>query len=115
MTTSEATTKKPLWLLMEERILQLDPQDLSGDKLESSIQRIAGELDNEGYNVSRHGGNLIKLRFAVDKARNAGKPLMKDFNAVVTAFSLEDVADPYAATNNIRSAFGSSQFRPGLA
>lgn len=106
MTTSEATTTKPLWLLIEERILQLDPQDLSEDNLEASIQRMAAELDGKGYNVSRHGGNLIKLRFAVDKARNAGKPLMKDFNAAVSAFTLEDVADPYAATNKLLDDLG---------
>jgi hypothetical protein len=121
MTTSKATTKKPLWLLIEERILQLDPNDLSGENLETSIQRIAGELDGEGYNVSRHGGNLIKLRFAVDKARNAGKPLMKDFNATVSAFTLEDVANPYAATNKILDELGetwpelrSSERRPDV-
>ncbi|MEJ2246927.1 MAG: hypothetical protein P8Y80_12745, partial [Acidobacteriota bacterium] len=82
------------------------PQDLSGDNLEASIQRIAGELDGEGHNVSRHGGNLIKLRFAVNKARNVGKPLMKDFNAVVSAFTLEDVADPYIATNQLLDELG---------
>ncbi|MBW1751552.1 MAG: hypothetical protein JRJ46_00255, partial [Deltaproteobacteria bacterium] len=54
MTTSDATEKKPLWLLIEENILELDSQDLSGENLEASIQRIAGELDNAGYNVSRH-------------------------------------------------------------
>lgn len=106
MTTSEATEKKPLWLLIEDKILQLDLQGLSGDNLETSIQRMAGELDGEGYNVSRHGGNLIKLRFAVDKARNVGKPMMRDFNAAVSAFSLDDVADPYVATNNLLDELG---------
>jgi len=55
MTTSDETKKKPLWLSIEENILELDSQDLSGENLEASIQRIAGNLDNEGYNVSRHG------------------------------------------------------------
>ena len=45
MTTSDAFEKKPLWLLIEENILALDSQDLAGEKLEPSIQRIAGELD----------------------------------------------------------------------
>ncbi len=30
MTTSDATEKKPLWLLIEENILELDSQDLQG-------------------------------------------------------------------------------------
>jgi hypothetical protein len=101
MTTSDATENRPLWLSMEERILQLDSQDLSGGNLEGAIQRIAGELDDDGYNVSRNGGNMIKLRFAMDKASKVGRPLLADFNAKVSAFTLEDVDDPYAATNNL--------------
>ena len=101
MTTSDAFEKKPLWLLMEENILALDSQDLAGEKLEPSIQRIAGELDNAGYNVSRHGGNLLELRWAVEKAKKAGRPLLKDFNAAITAFTLEDVADPYRTTTKL--------------
>jgi hypothetical protein len=101
MTTSDETEKKPLWLSVEERILQLDSKDLSGKNLEASIQRIAGELDDAGYNVSRHGGNMINLRFAVDKAHKVGKPLLRDFNTAVSALTLEDVAAPYIATNNL--------------
>ena len=101
MTTSDAFKKMPLWLLIEENILALDSTDLAGEKLEPSIQRIAGELDNSGYNVSRHGGNLLKLRWAVEKAVKAGRPLMKDFNTAVAALTLEDVADPYKATSKL--------------
>ena len=101
MTTSDATNKKPLWLSIEENILEFDSQDLSGQKLESSIQQIAGKLDNAGYNVSRHGGNLLKLRWAVDKMRKVGRPLMKDLNTAIAALTLEDVADPYLATTKL--------------
>jgi len=101
MTTSDAFEKKPLWLLIEENILALDSTDLAGEKLEPSIQRIAGVLDNSGYNVSRHGGNLLKLRWAVEKAVKAGRPLMKDFNTAVAALTLEDVTDPYKATSKL--------------
>lgn len=101
MTTSETTEKKPLWLSIEDGILRLDPQGLSGESFEASIQRVAGELDNAGYNVSRHGGNLIKLRFALDKACQVGRPFMQDLNTAVSALSLETVADPYTATNNL--------------
>ncbi len=121
MTTSDAKEKKPLWLLIEERILQLDSQDLSGENLEASIQRIAGELDDAGYNVSRHGGNMIRLRFAVDKAHNAGRPLLKDFNAAISALTLEDVADPYTTTSSLLDELGqtwpelrSSERRPDV-
>lgn len=106
MAKSDAGEKKPLWLSIEENILAFNPQDLSGDKLEASIQQIAGELDNAGYNVSRHGGNLLQLRWAVEKARKAGKPMLKDFNAAIGAFTLEDVADPFGATTKLLDDIG---------
>ena len=55
MTTSKAKEKKPLWLLIEEQILAADAQDLTGGNLEASIKKMAGELDDSGYNVSGYG------------------------------------------------------------
>jgi hypothetical protein len=101
MTTSDAAEKKPLWLLIEENILELDSQGLSAENLEASIQRMAGELDNAGYNVSHHGGNMLQLRWAMNEAHKVGKPLMQDFNAAIEALTLDDVADPYSATDKI--------------
>jgi hypothetical protein len=98
MTTSDATEKRPLWLLMEENFLELSAQDLSEENQERTIQRIAGELDNTGYNVSRHGGHMIQLRRAIDEMCKVGRPLMKDFNDAIAALTLEDVADPISAT-----------------
>ncbi len=106
MSTRQATAKKPLWLLIEEKILESDLQDLSGEDLEAAIQRIAGELDGMGYNVSGHGGNMINLRFAASKAREVGRPFSKDFNDAISALTLEDVADPYAATTNLLNQLG---------
>ena len=101
MTTSDATEKKPLWLLIEENFLELSSQDLSEGNLEGTIQRIAGELDNTGYNVSLHGGHMIQLRQAMDERCNVGRPLMKDFNDAISALTLEDLADPILATANL--------------
>jgi hypothetical protein len=98
MTTNEGTEKRPLWLLMEENFLELSAQDLSEENQERTIQRIAGELDNTGYNVSRHGGHMIQLRRAIDEMCKVGRPLMKDFNDAIAALTLEDVADPISAT-----------------
>jgi hypothetical protein len=106
MTTSNATEKKPLWLLIEEKILELGSQDVSGGKLEASIKRIAGELDNTGYNVSRLGGNLLKLRWAVDDMLKVGRPLLKDLNTAIAAFTIEDLSDPYSATTKLLSDIG---------
>jgi hypothetical protein len=106
MAASDTEEKKPFWLLIEENILELDSQDLSGENLEASIQRIAGELDNAGYNVSHHGGNMLQLRWAMNEAHKVGRPLMKDFNAVIEALTLEDVADPYLATDKLIGDIG---------
>lgn len=106
MTTSDETKKKPLWLSIEENILKLGSQGLAADKLEAAIQRIAGELDNAGYNVSRHGGNMLELRWAMNQAHKVGRPLMQDFNTAITALKLEDVADPYSATNKLIGDIG---------
>jgi hypothetical protein len=106
MTTSDTTEKKPLWLLIEEKLLELGPQGVSGENLEADIQRIAGELDSSGYNVSRLGGNMLKLRWAIDDMRDVGRPLLKDFNTALAAFSLEDVADPYSATTKLLDDIG---------
>ena len=62
---------------------------------------MAGELDQAGFNVSRDGGNMIKLRFAVEKARKAGRALLTDSNAAVSEFTLESVADPCSATTGL--------------
>ncbi len=106
MTTSDVTEKKPLWLSIEENILARDSQSLSGGSLEASIQQVAGELDNAGYNVSHHGGNLLQLRWAMNEASKVGRPLMKDFNTAIAALTLEDVADPYAATDKLIQNIG---------
>jgi hypothetical protein len=106
MTTSDETKKKPLWLSIEENILELDSQDLAGGDLEASIQQIAGKLDDAGYNVSRHGGNMLQLRWAINEAHKVGRPLMQDFSNAIAALKLEDVADPYATTNKIIGDIG---------
>jgi hypothetical protein len=106
MTTSDTAKKKPLWLSIEENILGLDSQGLSAENLEASIQRVADELDDAGYNVSRHGGNMLQLRWAMNEAHQVGRPLMQDFNAAIAALTLEDVADPYSATNKLIGDIG---------
>jgi hypothetical protein len=106
MAKDDQTKKRPLWLSIEESISALDSQDLSKENLEASIQRIAGELDNAGYNVSRHGDNMLELRWAMNAAHKVGSPLMKDFNSAVAALTLENVADPYLATNKLIDDIG---------
>ncbi len=108
MTTGESTKQKPLWLLIEEEFLGLAPEDLSGENLEATVQRVAGKLDASGFNVSKHGGNLVDLRLALAEMQKAGRPLMKDFNAAMAALTLEDVTAPFAAADEVISAIGAN-------
>jgi hypothetical protein len=108
MTTSDTTEKKPLWFLIEESLLELAPQDLSEENRERTIQRIAGELDNTGYNVSLHGDNMLQLRQAIDQRCKVGRPLMKDFNDAIAALTLEEVAAPVLAMAKIVSDLGTA-------
>jgi hypothetical protein len=106
MATSDVTERKPLWLLIEENFLELSPEDISDENREQTIQRIAGELDNTGYNVSLHGGHMIQLRQAMDGRCKVGRPLMKDFNDAIAALTLEDIVDPVSAMGKVVSDLG---------
>ncbi|MDX2439852.1 MAG: hypothetical protein QNK40_04815, partial [Desulfobacterales bacterium] len=66
MTTTDETEKKPLWVGIEEKLLELNPEELSEQAKEAAIQKIVGELDNEGFNVSKSGGKMMQLRWAMD-------------------------------------------------
>ena len=98
MTANDATESRPLWLLIEDKILGLDSDDLSANKMEQVIRQTAVDLDSTGCNVSLHAGNMLQLRWAMDARVKAGRPLLKDFNEAVAALKLEDVSDPYKAT-----------------
>ena len=106
MTTTEETKKKPLWLRIEENLLELNAGELSGEAKEAAIQKIAGDLDNEDFNVSKDGGKMLQLRWAMDDMLKVGRPLMKDFNDAIAALSLEDVLNPYSATSNLLDNLG---------
>ncbi len=108
MTTGEATPQKPLWLSIEEQLLALAPEDLSGENLEATIQRVAGQLDEAGYNVSRHGGHLVDLRFAMEDMRQVGRPLLKDFNEAIAVFTLEEVMEPFKAADRLINDVGAT-------
>ncbi|KJS31033.1 MAG: hypothetical protein VR64_13200 [Desulfatitalea sp. BRH_c12] len=97
----EKAKQKPLWLRIEEMLSELDPQAVSEQNLEATIQRLAGELDREEYKVSKYGGRLLELRWAVDDMRAVGRPLLKDFNDAIASFTLEDMDDPYLVANRV--------------
>ncbi|MBA3010161.1 MAG: hypothetical protein FP812_07975 [Desulfobacula sp.] len=102
----EVTKLKPLWLAMEEKLLELNTVSLSGDDKEAAIQKIIRELDDEGFNVFKSGGKIMHLRWAMDDMLEVGRPLMKDFNDAIAALSLEDVLDVYSATTDFIAKLG---------
>jgi hypothetical protein len=102
MTTNEMTEKQPLWLLIEEKILGLSSGDLEAGKLEQTIAQMAKALDDTGHNVSKNGGNMLQLRWALDARIKVGKAMMEDFNAAVSALKLEDLTNPLKATASLK-------------
>ena len=106
MTAQDTTEKRPLWLLMEEKILELGPQAMGGDNLEQSIRKMAADLDKTGYNVSLNGGNLLRLRWAVKEMLKVGKPFLTDFNDALSGLVLDDEVDPHRATTKLIAQVG---------
>lgn len=106
MTENDAAEKKPLWLCIEEKVLAVGTQALSGGDKEASIQRIAGQLDDAGYNVSRLAEHMLALRWAVAKAVDVGRPMMQDLSAAIAALTFNDVVDPYGATTALIDNLG---------
>ncbi len=106
MATTEETITKPLWIGIEEKLLELGPGELSGQAKEDAIQKIVGELDDEGLKVSSSGGKMMQVRWAFDKMLEVGRPLMKDFNDAIGALTLEDAINQYSATSKIITDLG---------
>ncbi|RJQ85924.1 MAG: hypothetical protein C4519_02635 [Desulfobacteraceae bacterium] len=106
MTTNEEARQKPLWLAIEEKLLEPDPQAFSGQNFESTIHRLAGELDKAGYKVSKYGGGMLELRWAVDDMRQAGRPLLKDLKDAIASFTLDDMSDPYLVADRLINDVG---------
>jgi len=98
MTTSAASGNQPLWLSIEGKILDLASSDLEEGTKERTIHRIAEELDGSGYNVSRHAGNMLALRAAVNARVEVGRPFLGDFTAATEALTLEEMTDTQQAT-----------------
>jgi len=93
-----AKGREALWLLMARKIRDLSDSDVESGNREGTIQRVARELDETGYNVSRHGGNMMQLRREVEARAEVGRPMLDDFDDAVAKLSLEDVENLRTAT-----------------
>jgi hypothetical protein len=106
MNATDMAERRPLWLLIEEKISEMTSDDLTPDNLENTVRRAAVELDSRGYKVSSQAGHMLQLRWAVADRVEVGRPLMNDLNNAVAALKLEDVGDPYKAAVNIIRGVG---------
>jgi hypothetical protein len=98
--------KEPLWVLIEKRIQKYADEDFSELNSVETSRKIAAELDETGYNVSKSGGNWMQLRAAVKARNRVGRPFLQDFNQAVSALGLDDVKDTYATAMKIIRALG---------
>jgi hypothetical protein len=98
--------KEPLWMLIERQIQQYNDEDFSETNSLETTRKIAEELDQTGYNVSKHGGNWLKLKGAVKARNRVGRPFMQDFSQALSALGLDDIRDTYAIAAKINVDLG---------
>ena len=58
--------------------------------------------------MSKHGNNLVQLRFALDDTRKVGNPMLEDFNAALNALLLDDLMDAYGTADKLINAVGAT-------
>ena len=93
--------KEPLWVLIEKQIQGYSDEDFSEANRLETARKIADELDQTGYNVSKSGGNWLRLKAALDARDCVRRPFMQDFDQAVSALDLDDIKDTYAAAMKI--------------
>lgn len=98
--------QEPLWRLIEEQIEKYTNEDFNDSNNLATTKTIAEELDKTGYNVSKHGGNWLKLKAAIKARNQVGRPFMQDFNQAVTALNLDDIKDTYGTAMKIIRELG---------
>ena len=107
--------QRPLWLEIEDKILEHTKQGLNEAEQESVIQKIAAELELKG------GDQWLHLRWAVEERLEKRSILMKEFNESLSALKLEDVTDTYHAMMKLTFKLGEkwprlkeSKYRPDV-
>ena len=101
MTENLSASKEPLWMLMEKQIQEYSDEDFAEAQAFETARKIAEALDQTGLNVSKHGGNWMRLIEAIKARNRVGRPFMQDFNQAVSALGLDDIQDTYATAMKI--------------
>ena len=101
--------KEPLWMLIEKEIQKYTDEDFTeANSLETS-RKIGEEIDKTGYNVSKHGGNWMRLTAAVKARNRVGRPFIQDFDQAVSGLGLDDIKDSYTTAMKIIRDLGDNK------
>lgn len=101
MGITDGWKQKPLWLEIEEEIHGLPDAELITENKESTVQKVAGRLDEKGLNFSGTAGRMLDLRWALDARKTVGRPLLGDLQKALRALTLDDVSNPHTTTIQI--------------
>ena len=93
--------KEPLWILIEKQIQEYSDEGFSEANRLETARKIAEELDQTGYNVSKSGGNWLRLRAALEARNRVGRPFMQDFDQAISGLGLDDIEDTFATAMKI--------------
>lgn len=101
MGITDGWEQKPLWLEIEEKIQKLPDGELGAGNREAAVRKLAGQLDEQGLNVSGTAGKMLDLRWALDAREQVGRPLMADLQGALGKLTLDNVANPHTTTMEI--------------
>ncbi|MBN1834168.1 MAG: hypothetical protein JW896_18875 [Deltaproteobacteria bacterium] len=93
--------KEPLWILIEKQIQEYSDEAFFEANRMETARKIAGELDQTGYNVSKSGGNWLRLRAALEARDRVGRSFMRDFDQAISALGLDNIKDTYSTAMRI--------------
>lgn len=106
MAENRRNNKEPLWILIEKEIAKESDEKFSEQTILDTIQNIAAELDGTGYNVTKSGGNWLRLKEAVKARTQAGRPFMQDLDKAISVLTLDDLSDTESVAMKIVSDLG---------
>ncbi|MFC1495078.1 hypothetical protein ACFL6W_07355 [Thermodesulfobacteriota bacterium] len=98
--------KEPLWLLIEKEIVKEEEESFAEQSILDTTQKIAEELDASGYNVSKSGGNWLRLKDAVKTRTQADRPFMEDLDKAISVLTLDDLSDTQSVAMKIVAELG---------
>ena len=96
----------PLWILIEKQITEYTDDDFSESTSLNTAKAIAAALDETGYNVSKSGGNWLRLKAALKARNRVGRPFMQDLDKSISALDLDNITDTYFDAMKIASGLG---------